>query len=36
MIIIVNKNIPDKNLFILQNLYPDTIIIKEGDDNEDK
>lgn len=36
MTIIVDKNIPDKNLFILQNLYPDATIIKEGDDNEDK
>ena len=36
MTIIVDKSIPDKNLFILQNLYPDAIIIKEGDDNEDK
>lgn len=35
-IIIVSNNIPDKNLFILKNIYPNAKIIKETEDKIDK
>lgn len=35
-IIIVSSDIPDKNLFILKNIYPNAKIIKEVDNKIDK
>lgn len=33
-VIVVSKDIPDKNLFILKSIYPDARIVKEIEEGE--